>query len=300
MRYVLVPAHPIDRVTFEGALGVDEGDLRRLVVDQLGPSPRAAQASSATDTLKRAFRDRGYPQAEVTARIQETHDPDRATLIFTVKAGPRAVIQDLRITHADGGDGAALVETPDLRRGTPYDRATVERELQSWTDRLRARGYYEARASHGVLFLPDGAVVSVTLTQGPLIRVAFGGDPLDEDDRERLVPIRAEASADEDLLEDSARAIEAFLKRQGRRDARVDYDRVPGDNDVVITFTIDRGPRYQVGGGARGREPLGADHRDSPAAAGVRWRPLLRGGVRRSGWRTCAAPIGSAASPTSP
>ena len=246
VRYVLVPAHPIDRVTFEGALGVDEGDLRRLVVDQLGPSPRAAQASSATDTLKRAFRDRGYPQAEVTARIQETHNPDRATLIFTVKAGPRAVIQDLRITHADGGDGAALVETPDLRRGTPYDRATVERQLQNWTDRLRARGYYEARASHGVLFLPDGAVVSVTLTQGPLIRVAFGGDPLDEDDRERLVPIRAEASADEDLLEDSARAIEAFLKRQGRRDARVDYDRVPGDNDVVITFTIDRGPRYQV------------------------------------------------------
>ena len=193
-----------------------------------------------------------------------------------------------------------MVETPDLRRGTPYDRAAVERELQRWTDRLRARGYYEARASHGVLFLPDGAVVSVTLTQGPLIRVAFAGDPLDEDDRERLVPIRAEASADEDLLEDSARAIEAFLKRQGRRDARVDYDRVPGDNDVVITFTIDRGPRYEVGGGARGREPLGADRRDSPAAAGVRWRAVLRGGARRSGWPTCAAPIGSAASPTSP
>jgi len=60
------------------------------------------------------------------------------------------------------------------------------------------------------------------------------------------VPIRAEASADEDLLEDSSRAIEAFLKSQGRRDARVDYDRIPGDNDVVITFTIDRGPRYEV------------------------------------------------------
>ena len=38
IRYVLVPAHPIDRVAFEGALGVDEGDLRRLVVDQLGPT----------------------------------------------------------------------------------------------------------------------------------------------------------------------------------------------------------------------------------------------------------------------
>ena len=72
--------------------------------------------------------------------------------------------------------------------------------------------------------------------------------PLSEDDRERLVPIEAEASADEDLLEDSSRAIEAFLKAEGHRDARVDFDRVPGDNEVVITFTIDRGPRYEIAG----------------------------------------------------
>ena len=69
---------------------------------------------------------------------------------------------------------------------------------------------------------------------------------LDEDDRERLVPIQDEASADEDLLEDSSRAIEAFLKTEGYRDARVDFDRVQGDADVVITFTIDRGPRYEI------------------------------------------------------
>ncbi len=55
IRYVLVPAHPIDRVAFEGALAVDEGDLRRLVVDELGPTPRAAQAGGATEALKRAL-----------------------------------------------------------------------------------------------------------------------------------------------------------------------------------------------------------------------------------------------------
>ena len=87
IRYVLVPAHPIDRVEFEGALRVDEDDLRRLVVDELGPTPRAAQAGGATEALKRALRDRGYPQAEVVARVQETHNPDRATLVFAVNAG---------------------------------------------------------------------------------------------------------------------------------------------------------------------------------------------------------------------
>jgi len=247
LRYVLVPTHPVDRVRFEGVTGVSEADLRRVVLDQGGAVPRATQADTARQALLRTLRDRGYPQAAVEVVVEEFHHPDRATMVFTVRSGPHAVIEDLRITLADGGPNTTLVEQPDLMRGAPYDKPTVDRILQRWTDRMHARGYYEARASHGVLFPPDGAVVSVTLTQGPIVRVAFAGDPMSESDRERLVPIRTEASADEDLLEDSARAIEAFLKQQGHRDARVDFERVAGDGEVVITFTVSRGPRYAIG-----------------------------------------------------
>lgn len=248
LRYVLVPAHPIDRIAFEGQPGVGEAELRRVVVNQVGVAPRATQAGNAQQVLVRALRDGGYPLATVQARIVESHDPDRATLTFAVNAGARATIVDLRITLADETpQPGGLLEQPDIRRGEAYDKAEVDRALQRWADRMRARGHYEARASHGALFPPDGAVVSITLTQGPLIRVAFAGDELREADRNRLVPIQTEASADEDLLEDSARAIEAFSRSQGHRDARVDYDRVARDGGVVITFTVDRGPRYQVG-----------------------------------------------------
>ena len=93
---------------------------------------------------------------------------------------------------------------------------------------MRGRGYYEARASHGVLFPPDGAVLSVSVTRGPHVSVAFAGDSLTTSDRERLVPVRAEGSADEDLLEDSARAIEDYLRGRGYREARATYTRTPG------------------------------------------------------------------------
>jgi outer membrane protein assembly factor BamA len=249
LRYVLVPAHPIDRIAFEGSLGASESDLRRVVVDQFGVAPRATQAGNARQALVRALRDRGYPQATVESRLAETHNPDRATLTFTVKAGARATIVDLRLAVTDEGSPSALLEQPDVRRGEPYDKAQVDRALQRWADRMRAGGHYEARASHGVLFLPDGAVVSITLTQGPLIRVAFAGDELKEADRNRLVPIQTEASADEDLLEDSARAIEAFSKSQGHRDARVDYDRVARRRHYVHG-----GPRAALRGGCRSRD----------------------------------------------
>jgi outer membrane protein assembly complex protein YaeT len=244
--YRLVPAHPVTRMEFRGMLGLSEGDLRRAVSERFGDVPRAAQASAVATALRAVYRDRGYPSAMVGAQLVESHDPDRATLVFNIESGMRPPVVDVRLTQLDAEDGL-LADRPALRTGVPYDRAAVERELQRWTDRLRGGGYYEARASHGVLFPPDGAVLSVSLTRGPRITVAFAGDSLSDADRERLVPIRAEASADEDLLEDSARAIELFLKGRGYRTARVSYTRTPSAGEVVITFDVRRGPRFSVG-----------------------------------------------------
>jgi len=245
--YRLVPIHAVDRVEFRGMLGLPEGDLRRAVDAGFGEIPRAAQAESVAALLRTLYREHGYPMATVSGEVVETHEPDRATLVMNVQSGPRPPVVDVQLTQLDADAQGLVDERPTLRTGVPYDKAAVDRELQRWTDRMRGRGYYEARASHGVLFPPDGAVLSVSVSRGPHITVAFAGDDLDNGDRERLVPIRAEASADEDLLEDSARAIEVFLRGRGYRQARTTYTRTPGPREVVITFDVRRGPHFVLG-----------------------------------------------------
>ena len=245
--YRLMPAHPVDRVEFRGMLGLPEGDLRRAVEDRFGEIPRAAQVQNVAALLRTLYRDRGYPSATVSGEVLESHDPDRATLVMNVQAGARPSIVGVQLTQLDAEEQGLLDDRPLLRTGVPYDKAAVDRELERWTDRMRGRNYYEARASHGVLFPPDGAVLSVSVTRGPRVTVAFTGDSLSENERERLVPIRAEASADEDLLEDSARAIEVYLRGRGYRQARATYMRTPGPRDVVITFDVRRGPHFVVG-----------------------------------------------------
>jgi outer membrane protein insertion porin family len=247
LTYRLMPAHPVDRVEFRGTLGLAENDLRRAVEDRFGEIPRAAQVDNVVTLLRTLYRDRGYPTATITGEIAQSHEPDRATLVMNVQAGPRPPIVDVQLTQLDAEEQGLLDDRPALRTGGPYDRATVERELQRWTDRMRGRNYYEARASHGVLFPPDGAVLSVSVTRGPRVTVAFTGDSLTENERERLVPIRAEASADEDLLEDSARAIEIYLRGRGYRQARATYTRTPGPRDVTITFDVRRGAHFLFG-----------------------------------------------------
>jgi outer membrane protein insertion porin family len=245
--YRLMPAHPVDRVEFRGMLGLSEGDLRRAVEDRFGEIPRAAQVDNVAALLRTLYRDRGYPLAMVSGEIVPSHDPDRATLVMNVQAGPRPSIVDVQLTQLDAEEQGLLDERPIVRTGVPYDRTAVERELQRWTDRMRGRNFYEARASHGVLFPPDGAVLSISVTRGPRVTVEFTGDSLSENERERLVPIRAEASVDEDLLEDSARAIEVYLRGRGYRQARATHTRTPGPRDVVITFDVRRGPHFVFG-----------------------------------------------------
>ncbi len=244
VRYVLTPLHPIDRIEFEGALGLPEDDVLRVVVDRFGNSPRAARTPEIVEALRMEYRRRGYANARVTSRLIETHEPDRATLVFEITAGRRLVIADRRFTQRDADVQGTVTELPNIRPGQQFDDDVIERELRSWEDTMHSRGFYEARASHGSEITDDGAIVSVNLTRGPRVVVRFTGDQLPTDDRERLVPIRTEGSADEDLLEDSSRAIEDYLHARGYRDANALYMSQEQKEELVITFDVDRGPRY--------------------------------------------------------
>ena len=246
LRYVLVPIHAVDRVEFRGSPGLAEGDLRRVLTERYGAVPSAARAEEAAQALRQVYTSRGYPNARITPRVEETHNPDRATLVFDIDAGPRAVIGRVDFDQLDQVDRTFLA-LPAVRQGQPYDADAITRELQRYEDGLRARGYYEARALHSVEFAPAGtANVMIAVDRGPLVSVAFAGDPLPEADRERLVPVRTEGSADEDLLEDAARAIEAYLHADGYSDAQAVYSRDERDDALTITFTVKRGRRHVV------------------------------------------------------
>ncbi|MBI3048912.1 MAG: BamA/TamA family outer membrane protein [Acidobacteria bacterium] len=247
LRYVLFPLHPVDRVEFRGALGLPEREIRRVITERFGAAPPPGRADEVAEALRALYRDRGYPAARVTPSVEETHAPDRATMVFDVTAGGRAAIGRLEVDEIDGRDRRVPAGDIGIRAGDPYDNAAILAALDRYTAALRARGFYEARAVHTPTFEPGGtATVRVTIDRGPLVMVAFAGDPLPEADRDRLVPVRAEGSADEDLLEDATFAIEAYLQARGYRDAAAEYARDEREGTLTITFMISRGPRYVV------------------------------------------------------
>jgi len=247
LRYVLFPLHPVDRIEFRGTLGLPEREIRRVITERFGAAPSSGRVEDVAEALRSIYADRGYPAARVTPRIEETHQPDRATMVLEVASGVRATIGRVELDEVDAADRRVAPGEVGIRAGDPYDNAAILQALDEYAAELRARGFYEARAVHTPTFEPDGtATVRVTIDRGPLVTVAFAGDPLPEADRDRLVPVRTEGSADEDLLEDATFAIEEYLQARGYRDAAVEYARAESEGTLTITFTVARGPRYVV------------------------------------------------------
>jgi outer membrane protein insertion porin family len=251
LRYDLIPIHPVARIRFDGPLdapGIDQGALRRAIVDRYGVSPPLGRAADMTRILTDALRERGYLNPTITPRPVLEHEPERATLVFTIDPGPRTTIGEVQIVGAPTVTRAELLSRLGVAPGTAYQREALNGRIEKYIEDRRSKGYYEAQIQPIVRLSADQRTADLTLTviPGPRVRVVFTGDPLPSDRRAELVPVEREGSVDEDLLEDSSNRIEEYLRGQGYRDARAPHARAETNGELVITFAVTRGQQFKV------------------------------------------------------
>jgi outer membrane protein insertion porin family len=251
LRYELRPVHPVATIEFAGNLkapGVDEGRLRRAVIDRYGASPPLGRAADVARLVADSLRERGYLTPTVTPRADIEHAPDRAALVLTIDPGRRTTIGTVDVVGVPAAQRAALLADLRISSGAPYERDALSARIARYIEQRRRNGYYEAKVVPTATLADAGRVANLTLNvaPGPHMRVVFAGDPLPADQRGELVPVEREGSADEDLLEDSSNRIEEYLKGLGYREAVAPHARETANGELLITFTVRKGRQYRV------------------------------------------------------
>src|SRR5207247_5289091 len=128
LRYELTPIHPVVRIDFAGdvkAPGIDEGRLRRAVVDRFGVSPPLGRAAEAARLVADSLQERGYLHATVTPRADIEHAPERAVLVLTIVIGPRTTIGAIDVVGVLAPQRSALLAELSLAPGAPYEREAL-------------------------------------------------------------------------------------------------------------------------------------------------------------------------------
>ncbi len=248
VRIELTSAQRIGDVHVEGDLRPFDDAITRAVRARLGNAAPAARAQEALTVAQEVLGERGYLQPTLSTRLETTSRREVARLVVTGTPGPRWEIRRVVITGLPEGEQADAAATLGLRPGAPYDVRDIESRVQRYTERLRAAGYYEAVVRTTPVPGPGTAAIDLTVdvARGALVSLRFEGDALPEAARRELVPVREEASVDEDLLEDSRARIVTWLQDRGYWRARVSYSRRQTESGVEVVFTITRGRLYRV------------------------------------------------------
>ena len=237
----------IDRIEFSDARGVPETELRRLIAQRHGLTFPASEVTAVADTIRSAYRDRGFFSASV--RPEVVGRASRRVLRIAVETGSRVFVRRWPITGESPASHNAIRARLGLRdERLPYDVPAIVQRLSDYEADLRRRGYYEARLSHEVEQLSETEVdVRVVVRRGPRIAVTFEGDEVPGARLADLAPVAREASVDEDLLEDADQRIATHLQGLGYRDAAVTHTREGDADELSIVFRVMRGPLYRVG-----------------------------------------------------
>ncbi len=251
LRYALVPTRQVTKIEFAGRLrlpGVDADDLRRAVVERSGSAPSLRRSDEAARLIAEQLHRRGYLHALVTPRADVDRTSGRATLLFTIEPGARTRIGAIEVAGPPPAARQPILDELDVAAGRPYERERLRQRSDDYVASRRARGFYEASVGVAVQLVNEDRVANLTFTvaPGPLVRVVFAGDPLPSDVQDELVPVEREGSVDEDLLEDASNRIEEYLRAQGYRDAAAPHGREETNGELLITFTVKRGPLFRV------------------------------------------------------
>jgi len=249
--YQLSPIHPVTKIEFAGGVGepgIDQDALRRTIADRYGSTPPLARSADMARVVESALEDRGYRHAVATPSARVEHDPERATLVFTLEPHARTLVGAIDLTGRPTMSREEFLGRLGLKTGTPYQPARLAAGIDRYVADRRSHGYYEARVVPTVTFADEDRVanVSVEIRPGPHVRVVFEGDEVPGGRRDELVPVEREGSADEDLLEDSSNRIEEYFRNEGFRNASAPHSRATNEGDLLITFDVKKGPLFRV------------------------------------------------------
>ncbi len=248
LRWVLRPIRLVTRVTVIGGGDLPGGEVRAVIDERFGGEMAASRAPELADAVATFHRDHGYRAVEVTPRLEPGTAPGTATLVLQVNSGPRTTIASSSITGTPTDPVAKIVERLQIQPGRVYDRVELLERLLAYESELRGQGFYAASVRESTAFTDDTntAQVEVAVDAGLRVRLVYAGDPVPGGSLESLVPVREERSVDEDLLEDASRNIEAYLRDRGYRAAQAPYARSERNGELVLTFTVTRGPLHHV------------------------------------------------------
>lgn len=248
---VLRPVVRVREVRLQGELGLDRNELRRVLPQNEAEPLSEESVLQGWLAMEDLYAENGYFGPEIGVRVETDEESLLATVIYDIRSGPRARVEEVRF-EGDLGPfkPAELLGPLDGRPGQPFSRPVVREDAEDLEEWLIDRGYRAARVgapAEEVLPESRGVRLVYPITVGPKVEVQVIGADLDRLQRRGLLPFLGPEGYDEALVLQAVERIKSEYQRDGHYKVRVDWEEQEPSADLLrVVLRIEPGPEYTL------------------------------------------------------
>jgi outer membrane protein assembly factor BamA len=203
----------------------------------------------ATQLVDQALQDNGYYQATVTPHTSVEQANTEMNVNLEVKTGPQAHVGKVTVQGDSGMTNSSFRKKAKLKDGSKVTPDTVSRALNNLRKYYQKQQRLEASVSlASKQYQPPHHRLNYDFhdQRGPVVNVAVEGARLSKGKIRNLVPVYAEGTLDEDLLNEGSRRIRDFFQREGFFEVKVTHVRSTQNGVTQITYHVKLGPLARI------------------------------------------------------
>jgi outer membrane protein insertion porin family len=203
------------------------------------------KVTRAAGLLNQTLEDNGYYQGQVTPHTAVDQANAAMNVDLQVKTGPQTRVGRVSVQGDSGLSNSDFRKKAKLKAGSKVTPDMVSRALNDLRKYYQKQQRLEASVTlASKQFQPSDHRLNYEFhdERGPVVKVAVVGARLKKGQIRNLVPVYAEGTLDEDLLNEGSRRIRDFFQREGFFEVKVTHTRSTQNGVTQITYQVKPGP----------------------------------------------------------
>lgn len=205
--------------------------------------------SRAQELLQQTLQQNGYYQGSIVRHTALDKADAELNVQFDVRTGKPARVGDVAVEGDSGMDLPMFRKKAKLKAGSKVNSDTVSRALTNLRKQYQKQQRLEANVTlASSQYQPPQNRLNYTFDadRGPVVKIIVEGAKLSQGKVRSLVPVYAEGTLDEDLLNEGSKRIRDYYQRQGYFHAKVTHLSDAKDGVTHVTYDVNLGPRERI------------------------------------------------------
>ncbi len=249
LEYTFIPVTVVEKLVIHGNHFLSTSAIKVVLRNIEGKELREDKLPDFREDLKMLYQARGFFDASVAFRVEQSPDPHRVVLNVDIREGEPTVIESITFTGNTVFKDKELLAIMKSRVGAPLNRDLVlDTDLEAIRKKYTDAGYPATRSGPVTMSFKDHkAYVNIPCNEGPRVTVRFTGNRAFGSGKLRqALLIWSEHDLSDAPIDSSADKVKTLYKEKGYPDVAVDVKKTEEPGRLDLDFIITEGPRVVV------------------------------------------------------